>query len=214
MSRMYRIGRIILTLLLVCSLYGCQAQKSSVESVIETISNDKDSKVNPKMDDVILRIGKTMVTYREVLFYMYLEKNQYEQEFGAEIWDLKLQDNKELRDIIKGDILIQLNQIKVMVCESKAQNISLNKEEEQNAIAKAEEILHNMTAEEKEKFGVQEKIVKKIYKDNAQARKLYDKVVEEASAGDEDSVYQNAYKKWSKDYPAEVCVELWKAIEL
>lgn len=236
MMRWSRICKGIGLSLLIFTLGGCAKETATVNEVMEEIktTEQKDTEdMTLGLDDIILQVGDTSVTYREVLFYIYKAKAQYEDELGSDVWDVALENGNSFEDYAKEELLREITEIKVIGQEAKKEDVTLTAEEEAQAENEAAAFLETVTDEEKEEYGFETELLKDIYMDHAIANKMYEKTVEdakvvenenvekstaekvkEAKEQQESEVFQEAYTKWSEEYSAKVSVKLWQEIQV
>lgn len=207
---------------------GCSKDTSTVSEVMEEIkttevSDTEDDKLN--MDDVILQVGDASITYREVLFYVYQVKRDYEDEFGKEVWEVALKDGNSFESYAIEELLRQLTEIHIICEQAKKDNVALTQVENAEIENRANKFLSNVTEEEAQKYGFVKESVENIFKEHAIAKKMYDKevqsVVDTTNKGTEEARkkmqsehFQSVYTEWSKQYSAEVSVKLWQKIEM
>lgn len=215
-------GVLILSLML-GTMGGCRKDTSTVSEVVEEIkttevSDTKDDKLD--MDDVILQVGDSAVSYREVLFYVYQAKRNYEDELGPQVWDVALKGGDSFESYAKEELLRQLTEMHIICEQAKKEQITLSDSENAEAENKADQLLADATSEEIEKYGFLKESLEDIFKENAIAKKMYEKVIlseepniDEATVEKSKSeLFEDAYTEWSKQYSAEVSVKLWKKI--
>lgn len=172
----------IAALMLLLTLGGCSSSKATVEEVMEDIktTQHKEQECSLAFDDVILQVGTSKVTYREVLFYVYQAKRNYEEKLDKEVWDVILKDGNSFEEYAKEEILREVTEMKVICEEAAEEEILLSDAEIMEAENKAAAFLQERTKEEKECFGFEEEGLQKIFMEHALADKMYQRVVKEA----------------------------------
>lgn len=193
MIRWSRICKGIGLSLLIFTLGGCAKETATVDEVMEEIktTDRKDTEDTMlELDDVILQVGDASVTYREVLFYIYEAKAQYEEELGSEVWNVALEDGNSFEDYAKEELLREITEIKIIGEEAKNQQVSLTLGEAAQAENKAAAFLETLTDEVKEQYQFESELLKEIYMDHAIANKMYEKAAEEAKIEIEEENYR------------------------
>ena len=98
---------------------GCGHKKSSKEEKGTTVSSGT----------VVMMVGDDQVRYSEVMAYCYFLKCQYEDSFGKELWQYKLDDNETIGDQAKQEIVNMITQLKVISDVAQQQEVSLSADE-------------------------------------------------------------------------------------
>lgn len=176
MKRHKKICSMIGLSLLLFTLGGCDSTKTTVEEVMEEMKTTEEGKPEDatlELEDVILQVGDTPVTYREVLFYIYQVKQRYEEQLSGAVWDVVLKDETSFEDFAKEEILRNLTEVKVIYEEAKRQEVQLTDAEKSEAENQATTFLNTVSEEEKETFGFTQEILNTIFIENALADKMY-----------------------------------------
>lgn len=127
--------------------------------------------------DEVFRIGDISCKEAEIMVYLTTMQNQYEDIFGAEIWNVQV-ENTTLEENIKGIVLAKIAQIKTMYLLAKSKGIELSDEEETWILQAASEYMESLTQEEIDSFGVEEELIQEMYREYALANKVYTQLVE------------------------------------
>lgn len=175
------------------TLGGCSNDSTTVSEVAEEIktteANDtEDSKL--KMDDVILQVEDASVTYREVLFYLYQAKRDYELDLSKQVWDVTLKDGDTLESYAKEEILRQITEIHIICEQAKKAEVTLTASEEAQVENQVDTFLKEVSAEDIAFYGFTEESLQNIFMENAIAKKMYDKEVEGAAKGLDKDAYR------------------------
>lgn len=191
-------GVMILSLML-GTVGGCSKNTSTVSEVMEEIkttevSDTKDGKL--EMDDVILQVGDQAVSYREVLFYVYQAKKNYEEELGSQVWDFALKGGNSFETYAKEELLRQLTEIHIICEQAKKEQVTLTDSENVAAVNNANQLLANATSEEIKQYGFTKESLEDIFKENAIAKKMYEKVIVSA----EPKIAEEEYRQIQVQY--------------
>lgn len=98
---------------------------------------------------VVMMVGDDQVRYSEVMAYCYFLKCQYEDSFGKELWQYKLDDNETIGDQAKQEIVNMITQLKVISGVAQQQEVSLSADEQDEALRQAESLVQNAKAADK-----------------------------------------------------------------
>ena len=116
---------------------GCGHKKSSREEKGTTVSSGT----------VVMMVGDDQVRYSEVMAYCYFLKCQYEDSFGKELWQYKLDDNETIGDQAKQEIVNMITQLKVISDVAQQQEVSLSADEQDEALRQAESLVQKLPGE-------------------------------------------------------------------
>lgn len=149
---------------------GCgktnSTQKKAVKSVrLETGDITQNS--------IIMKIGNTGVRYEEVLNYAYLLKKQYEGSFGKALWSYKIDDDTNIGDKAKKEIVSMITQLKIIGENAAKQGISLDGDEKDQALQDAENLVKDASEKDKEKYSLTVPNVQGMFEDNILANKMF-----------------------------------------
>lgn len=123
----------------------------------------------------MLRIGDTQVDYREGLVYLDAVRQEYEQYYGSDIWDYKVDSQgNTLEKMIKAQTMEQITYIKVVCKKASELGIVLSEEELQTVDIQTADYMEKLQGSELLSKGVNADIVRRIYSDNLLARKTYE----------------------------------------
>ena len=193
MIRWSRICKGIGLSLLIFTLGGCAKETATVDEVMEEIKTTEQKETEDTtlgLDDIILQVGDTSVTYREVLFYIYKAKEQYEDKLGSDVWDVTLENGNSFEDYAKEELLMEITEIKIIGEEAKKNEVSLTAGEEVQAENEAAAFLEAVTDEEKKEYGFETELIKDIYMEHAIANKMYEKTAEDAKVEIDEEDYR------------------------
>lgn len=210
----------------------------------ETVENAKmygegaDSAFETKdmqLETCIMAVGEEEVSLNEMLFYVYQLKASYDGSMTSEVWNYNYKDGENIGDYSKEELIKEIAQIKVICQEAKNQGYALTEEEANGATVEADTFVKELPEDAKE-YHLTKKLVEKIYKEHALAKKMYDvvggtidtKVSDEevADAKDPDAekerilaerekkAFEDAYKEWKSSYEIIVSETLLDEIKM
>lgn len=124
----------------------------------------------------VFRVGKEEADITELTLYLTNIANQYEQVYGAELWDISVSEDGSVTmlDRCKELALARLSQVKAMKLLAEEYKITLDEEEAAQVTQAAEKYLATLSEGEKAALGIEkEDIVGQIYTEKLLADKLY-----------------------------------------
>lgn len=218
------------------SIIGCGGQQTvenpkmygeGVDSVFET--------ENMQLETCIMAVGEDEVSLNEILFYVYQLKSAYDGTMTSQVWDYEYKDGENIGDYSKEELVKEIAQIKIVCQEADNQGYSLTEEETNDAVVQADVFVEELPDDAKE-YHLTKKLVEKIYKEHALAKKMYDvvggtidtKVSDEevADAQDPDAekerilaereqkAFEESYKEWKSKYEIVVSETLLDEIQM
>lgn len=161
---------------MVCALFGCnqkepkKEEQKSKEKVVELEKKDL------KEDVTMMAVGDVKVPYKEVLFYIYQIKNNYEEGFSASLWDYKLDGKETVEEYAKDKIISELTQLKIIGSEAKKEKHELSEEEMVEIQNKAEAYFESISKDDLKKYGFTNEFIENIFLEHAIAAKMFDVV--------------------------------------
>lgn len=148
-------------LILVLTLSGCAVKK--------------EEEGTKWAEGVYLRIGDTQVDYREGLVYLDATRRDYEQYYGSDIWSYVVNaEGGTLGDVVKQQVLDEMIYVKIVCAQAEKLNVSLTVDELSIVDAQTEEYMTKIKGADILSQGVNKDIVRKVYQDNALARKVFE----------------------------------------
>lgn len=159
-------GAIAVCLFAAMLLTGCNGKNTSRSSV--KLDNGE-----LQEDSVVMAVGEEGVRYSEVLTYCYLLKRQYEGNFSSKLWKYSLGEGKTIGDQAKQEIVNMITQLKVIKETAEEQKISLNNDERDEALQKAETLMETVSEEDKKQYCLSVQGLSDIYQENILANKMF-----------------------------------------
>lgn len=120
----------------------------------------------------IFRIGDEICTTPEMMVFLATTQYEYENVYGSQIWDTEL-EGVSLEDNVKETVLEKVAQIKTMYLLGKSRNLETGKEDKEKAQAAAKEYMSRIGESQKEKLGITEETVAKLFEEYAMANQVY-----------------------------------------
>ncbi len=158
--------RPVAALLILCILTGCGKAQ-----VVLTTGFEKNE---------IFVVGSERCTLSELTIYLTNIQKTYENVYGEEIWNVE-DDGMTLEESVKNIALAQLAQVKTMYLLAQDRGITLSAIEEDKASRAASEYYSSLTDYEREFFGADEELIRKMYLEMALARMAYEDIIADIS---------------------------------
>ena len=130
--------------------------------------------------DEIFRIGKSSCTLPEAMVFLVNMQNQYENVYGAKIWE-KNYDDESLPDKLKDIVVARMAQIKTMNLLAQEYGVVLEPAEEEKVKTAAKTYYSSLNKKEIEYMQVDEVIVENLYREYALANKVYHTIIEDVN---------------------------------
>lgn len=121
----------------------------------------------------VFRIEKASCTLPEVMVYLTNSKNQYENTFGSQIWEVSY-EGENIADNIKETVLARLARIKAMNLMAHEYGVELDEAETEKASKAASDFYEKLKQNERELLGVDGKLIRDMYSEYALANKMYE----------------------------------------
>lgn len=152
----------MLCCLLMVIAVGCDGREAGTEIILTT----------DFVDGEVFRIEKSSCMLPEILVYLLTAKDQYENVFGAEIWQKDL-EGLTLEEQVKDTTLSRIAQIKAMNLLAEKYNVKLDGEEQRNVEKAAETFYDSLSEKEITAIGADVPLIRQLYTEFAVANKLY-----------------------------------------
>ena len=121
-------------------LSGCGKSAETSDNNTKTVKSVRLETGDITQNSVVMKIGNTGVKYEEVLNYAYLLKNQYEGSFGKALWSYKIDDDTNIGDKAKKEIVSMITQLKIIGENAAKQGITLDGDEKDQALQDAQKL--------------------------------------------------------------------------
>ncbi len=140
-----------------------------------TDHENEEAKEQTNSGQLMAMIGDTKVYYNEAMVYLKSAQENYETDYGKNIWDADILGNGEtFGKMIKDEVINQITEIKVICAEAQKKDISLSEEELADANAYAKEHFEGLAPQDISRYLITEELLRKIYADNLLAEKAFE----------------------------------------
>ena len=154
-------------------LSGCGKSAETSDNNTKTVKSVRLETGDITQNSVVMKIGNTGVKYEEVLNYAYLLKNQYEGSFGKALWSYKIDDDTNIGDKAKKEIVSMITQLKIIGENAAKQGITLDGDEKDQALQDAQKLVNKADKKEKKKYALTVQNVQRMFEDNILANKMF-----------------------------------------
>ena len=125
--------------------------------------------------ELMAMIGNEKVYYNEAMVYLKSAQENYETDYGKNIWNADILGNGvTFGNMIKDEVMNQITEIKIICAQAQEQGITLSEEEIADANAYAKEHYEGLRAEDIDKYLITEELLKKVYENNLLAEKAFE----------------------------------------
>ncbi len=136
---------------------------------------EADTGVQAGSGKLMLVIGDAKVYYNEAMVYLKSAQDNYEADYGKNIWKADILGNGEtFGKLIKEEVIKQITELKIIRSEAEKEKITLEEEEQAEAAAYAKEHFEGLNEEDKRRYLITEELLKKVYEDNLLANKVFE----------------------------------------
>ncbi len=130
--------------------------------------------------DEVFRIESESCRLDEIMVYLTTTQNQYENVYGAEIWQTSL-NGVTLEENVKETVLAKIAQIKTMYLLAVDRGITLEDAEEEQVRQAAQEYYGSLNEAEIARMGVSLETIEKLYREYAMAEKVYRYIIQDVN---------------------------------
>ena len=124
----------------------------------------------------VFRIADESCNKEELMVYLTTTQNQYEEVYGAEIWDTE-HDGVTLEENVKETVLAKIAQIKTMYLMALDREVTLTEQETTQVENSAKEYFNSLNEKEVELLGVTPDTIRGLYEEYALAEKVYETII-------------------------------------
>jgi foldase protein PrsA len=152
---------------------GCTQKDAEVD---DTNTNTKVVLTTGLGKDEVFRIEGESCTLSEIMVYLTNTKNQYEDSFGSEIWNVN-SDDMTISENVKENVLARVARIKSLNLMAKQYEITLDEDENQKAAQAGEAYYNSLNDTEKSLLNVTQEDITNMYSEYALAGKVYEYLI-------------------------------------
>ncbi len=165
-GRKIQVIALILTLVFLCA---CGKKDGSGTKVVLTTGFGSDE---------IFRIESMSCKLPEIMVYLTMTQNQYEEIYGEQIWQADL-DGVTLEENVKEMVLAKVAQIKTLNLLAELKQIELDETEMEKVKSAADTYYGSLNETEIEMMGVTKEIIKQLYAEYALAEKVFAVIIQD-----------------------------------
>ncbi|MDE6636153.1 MAG: peptidylprolyl isomerase [Lachnospiraceae bacterium] len=173
-------------------LAGCTNEGESDLGNTGSQKTEKAAKVEDKQleaDSVVIAVGDEEATYRELLVYMYILKDRYQDTLGDDIWNYRLDNGKTFKSATMAQVVSLITELKIIGRKAEGLGISLTSDEKEDIRQYVEGLYNNISAEDIEEYMLDTDTMTRVYCENEIANRVYDSCINgvNTSINDDDS---------------------------
>lgn len=136
---------------------------------------DEEAEITANNGELIAMIGDTRVYYNEAMVYLKSAQENYEVDYGKNIWGVDiLGDGKTFGELIKDEVINQITELKIIRAKAKELGITLTEEEIAEANSYAKEHFEGLAEKDISRYLITEELLQQIYADNLLAEKVFE----------------------------------------
>lgn len=128
--------------------------------------------------DEIFRIETMSCSVPEMMVYLTNIQNQYEEVYGAEIWNTQI-DGVSLTDNVKEMVLSKMAQVKSINLLAKERGVELDEAELEQVEAVTDIYYNSLNRIEIEQMGITRDTIRDLYEEYALSQKMYDDIIKD-----------------------------------
>lgn len=147
-------------------------------------------------DSVVVSVGDEKATYRELQVYMYILKAKYQDVFGSQVWDYKLDNEHTMSEIATEQVINMITEMKVISRQASELGIELSGDEREDIRRFAKSLYDKASEEDVKKYYLDIETITNVYCENEIANKVYDSCI----TGIADSISENDAKQITVQY--------------
>lgn len=143
---------------------------------VEKTKQKAEATGEPKdLGELMVMVGDTKVYYNEAMAHLILAKDNYETNYGKNIWNADIFNNGEaFGKVIKEEVINQITELKIIRAKAMEFNISLTEEEKAQAASYAKAQYQKLTEEDRQRYQITEEVLTSVYEDNLLANKVFE----------------------------------------
>ena len=172
--RRWKLAAVLLCIILGLGAAGCGESGEDGNTDTTQAAGGTDSIWD---QEPVVHLGDIEISYRELMIYLQSTRQEYEDQYGSEIWDYVLdEDGMTVWDFVKEMTLEQLIYLKIVCAQAEELGVSLTEDEVMDVLDYTADYIDHFTEDELEYYGITVEIVQNIYSENLLAEKIYETV--------------------------------------
>lgn len=170
-NRPYKMARLVTALILAVMLLSSCGKVNKDTKVVLTTGFAKDE---------LFKIDEINCTIPEMMVYLTNMQNQYEDVYGEQIWETKI-NGVSLESNVKDNALSKISQVKTIVLLAASRGIELD-EKELDKVENATDIYwQSLSESEISGMGIDRDLIYKMYSEYALAEKVYQDMIKDVN---------------------------------
>ena len=187
-----------------------ETENAQTESVIETQANEdvpEDPVPTDETDILVIKVGDTGITMKEINIYMYQLRDFYTTQYGEAPWDTVLEDGTTLREYAKEDLKKGLVRTEILISKAEEYGVSLTEDEKQSCADEAKHYIASIGPVICEDFALTEEADRLVKEKQLLSTKVYNAALESLAETEEDTsesalaqAFEELYATWETEY--------------
>lgn len=176
-KRISSIGRVIvLGTMIACMFAGCGNGTGIGNSgKVEKAAKVEEDELEP--DSVVISVGDETASYKELLVYMYILKDRYQDTLGDSIWDYKLSNGKSFKSTTISQVVSLISQLKIIGRKAEGLGITLTSDEREEIRQYVSGLFSDIDTSDINKYLLDVETMTEVYCENEIANKVYDSCI-------------------------------------
>ena len=188
--------KIVSLFIFLCIMIGILTSCKSEAGTEETAPSFK--------EDTVFTVNGEEVSIGEWNLYAQPAKAGIDRLYGKEIWDYKMDsEGKLFGDSLKESIRDRIATVKLIASKAEELGVELTEDDKSEIALSADAYLDELDSNLKDKYGITEEIVQRVYSDNLLATKVYEHLTLNVSTETEETEVRHMvlqYMMYSKSY--------------
>ncbi len=144
-------------------------------------------KPDTEEESYVFKVDNNIVEEPEVMVYIYQVMNDFEEVGGEGVWEFEdFSGGKSAVEVAKGAVIDNIVRIKVLQDKAVEMAITLTSEESTDTISEADAYYASMDEGYKDKYGIEDIQMRRVFKEYAVAAKVLTTITEDFVPKDED----------------------------
>ncbi|MCI8307214.1 MAG: hypothetical protein HFH14_04100 [Lachnospiraceae bacterium] len=162
---------------------GCSGND---ENTVESTGNEKTEKAEKAAkvekkeldaDSVVIAVGDEEATFKELLVYMYILKDRYQDTLGDDIWSYTLDNGKTFKSVTMAQVVSLITELKIINREAQGLGISLTSDEKEDIRQYVEGLYASIPEEDVAEYKLDTDTMMNVYCENEIANRVYDSCI-------------------------------------
>lgn len=128
-------------------------------------------------DSVVIAVGDEAATYKELLVYMYILKDRYQDTLGNDIWNYRLENGKTFKSVTMAQVVSLITELKIIGRKAEGLGIRLTSDETEDIKQYVQGLYDSIPAADISEYMLDTDTMTKVYCENEIANRVYDSCI-------------------------------------